>query len=256
MLEHWVIMAVNYRKKQEQYKHQISYFGKEFSRIKQYKLDPWMLTYIDRLKKYLLDKNFKNKTLIDIGTGSGYVAIEMAKLGMNVIACDLSRESLINAAEYKKQFKLRNLKLIECKAENISLKDNSVDYIVSIAVLEHIPDDYKAINEWKRILKPGGKMMIAAPISYRFVFPFFIPLSFIYDRHIGHLRRYTLQDLKRKFRLKIIKHMYSGHILKFLGFLISRIIRTNILDQLLEKIDKKGENRRYGATNIIVFFKK
>src|SRR3989344_5987374 len=86
-------MAVNYRKKQEQYKHQISYFGKEFSRIKQYKLDPWMLTYIDRLKKYLLDKNFKNKTLIDIGTGSGYVAIEMAKLGMNVIACDLSRES-------------------------------------------------------------------------------------------------------------------------------------------------------------------
>ena len=52
-------MAVNYRKKQEQYKHQISYFGKEFSRIKQYKLDPWMLTYIDRLKKYLLDKNFK-----------------------------------------------------------------------------------------------------------------------------------------------------------------------------------------------------
>lgn len=239
-----------------QYKHQLSYFGEEFRKIKDYKLDPWQKTYIDRAKKYLLDKQYKNKKLIDIGTGSGYIAIEMAKLGIDIIACDLTPEALDNIKNYKKKLKLQNITLINCKAEEIPLKDNSVDYLVANAVLEHIPDEEKVIAEWKRILKPGGKMMITVPLSYKFIFPLFIPIMYWHDRRIGHLRRYTLSTLQKKINLSVIKNIYSGHIRKFIGFLLLQIMHKDNLEEFLEKLDAREEHIRYGAMNIIVFFKK
>ena len=72
--------------KNTQYKHQLAYFEKEFSANSEYTLDPWKKSYIDRIKQHVLDKDFKNKTILDIATGSGYAAIEMARIGMQVIA--------------------------------------------------------------------------------------------------------------------------------------------------------------------------
>lgn len=244
------------KKIKEQYKHQISYFGDEFSKVKDYYLEPWQETYVERMKSYLLDKNYKNKTLIDIGTGLGYIAIEAAKLGLNVIACDLTAEALDNIERYKKKFNLSNIKLIECRAEKIPLRNQSVDYIVSNAVLEHIPEEEKAIKEWKRILKKNGKMMITVPIKYKFLLPLLVPIAFLYDKRIGHLRRYDLIELKEKFRMRILKYIYSGHLKKFFGVLISEVLRTKRLAKIIEEIESKEEKKRYGATNIVVFFKK
>lgn len=49
--------------------------------------------------------------------------------------------------------------------ENIPLENKSVDSIVSTQVLEHIKDPQKAINEFYRILKPGGCCLITVPQS-------------------------------------------------------------------------------------------
>src|SRR5258708_7543613 len=124
--------------KTKQYKKQRAYFDKEFSSVKTYQLDEWQKSYVDRIKEYMLDKNYENKTLLDIATGRGYVAIEMARLGINVIACDMSPEAIRNLERYKKQFNLKNLKLIICRAEEIPLNDKSVDYVTANAILEHI----------------------------------------------------------------------------------------------------------------------
>lgn len=246
-------MSIN---KKKHYKHQISYFGKEFSTMSEYKLHLWQKSYIDKIKKNLLGKNIKNKTLIDIGTGHGYVAVEMAKIGLNVIACDLTRESLDNIARFKKKFRLSNIRLIECKAEEIPLKAKSVDYIVANAILEHIPQEEKAIQEWKRILKPGGKLFITVPLKYRYIFPFFWIINFVHDKRIGHLRRYDLPTLQSKFQLIPEKHFYTGHIKKVMGVILSMLLKTNRFDEHLEKIDLKKQNKRYGSSNISVIFKR
>jgi ubiquinone/menaquinone biosynthesis C-methylase UbiE len=242
--------------KKQHYKQQISYFGKEFSTMSDYKLHLWQKSYIDKIKKHFLDKNFQNKTLIDIGTGHGYVAVEMAKLGMNVIACDLTRESLDNIKRFKTQFKLSNIKLIECKAEDIPLKAKSVDYIVANAILEHIPQEKKAIEEWKRILKPNGKLFITVPLKYRYILPFFWLINYIHDKRIGHLRRYDLPTLQSKFQLEYVKHFYTGHFEKVIGAVLSILLKTDKYNKHFEQIDKKKQNKKYGSSNISVIFKR
>lgn len=242
--------------KKKHYKKQLNYFEKEFSGVKEYRLAPWQKTYIGKIKNQLLGKNYKNKTLLDIATGSGYVAMEMARMGLNVIACDLSPQAIKNLEKYKKQYKLKNLKLIVCKAEDIPLKNESVDYIVANAILEHIPDETATIKEWKRILKKNGTMLITVPIKFRYVWPFFWPLNFIHDKRIGHLRRYDYDSLSKKFNLPIKKHYYTGHFVKVVGAIISIIFKFSNYDEQYEIIDQRNEDKKYGASNISVIFKK
>lgn len=240
--------------KKAHYRQQLAYFEKEFSINSVYKLAAWQSSYIEKIKKYLLDKDFKGKTLIDIGTGSGYVAIEMAKLGMRVIACDLSPQAIKNLENYKRQYQLKNLKPTVCRAEKIPLKDNAVDYILANAILEHMPNEKQTISEWRRILKPGGKMLITVPLSLKYVWPFLWIINILYDKRLGHLRRYDLKSLKEIFRLKARKVFYTGHLFKVLGVIFSELIGTHRFDEFLEKQDNKKQDIRYGANNISVIF--
>ncbi len=242
--------------KNNQYKKQRQYFDKEFSSVKNYYLEPWQESYIDRIKKKMLGKDYKNKTLLDIATGSGYIAIEMARLGLKVIACDLSPEAIKNLEKYKKQFKLKNLKLMICKAEKLPLKDNSVDFVTANAILEHIPDEMEAVNEWKRVLKKGGRMFVAVPLKFRYIWPFLWLPNYLHDKNIGHLRRYDLNTLKDRFKLKIIAHFYTGHLVKLVPVILSMLFKNHSCDEFFEKKDIKKEKKLYGANNITVIFNK
>ncbi len=77
-------------------------------------------------------------------------------------------------AFYKRFRKLKNLEytttdlnspLADVKADicNLPFKDNSYDFIICNHVLEHIPDDAKAMSELYRILKPGGTAILQIP---------------------------------------------------------------------------------------------
>ena len=244
------------KNKNKHYDQQISYFGSEFATVDKYELLPWQKSHVDRIKKYLLGNNYKKKKLIDIGTGRGYVAIEMAKLGLDVIACDLTREALDNIARFKKEFKLKNIKLIECKAEKIPIKSESVDFVVANAILEHIPQEREAITEWSRILKPGGRMYITVPLQYRYVWPFFWPINYIHDKNLGHLRRYDVSILQKKFGFKVTKYFYTGHFIKVVGVLLFIIWKTERFKKQLEIFDSKTVTKRYGANNVIVVLEK
>src|SRR3989344_2898266 len=238
------------------YDQQLRYFEQEFSHLSRYHLSPWQKSYVERARKFMLHKDFKNKKFLDIATGSGYMAIEMAKKGLNVVACDLSPTSINNLKKIKKKVKLENLKLVLCYAEDIPLPSNSVDYISANAILEHIPDENKAIIEWMRILKKGGRLYITVPLKFKYIWPFFWPVNYIHDRRIGHLRRYDLNDLQDKFNLTVKKVFYTGHLIKVFGVLTGMIFRSANFEELLEKIDKKYENNAYGASNISVVFEK
>jgi len=237
------------------FKKQIKYFDKEFSSMQQYELSEWQKSYIDKIKQYVLDKDFKKKTLLDIGTGSGYIAVEIARLGMHVIACDLSPQAIENLQKYKKKLKLKNLDLIICNAEKIPLRNGSVDYIVCNALLEHIPHEKKTIAEWKRLLNKKGKLFITVPLSLTYVWPFLWPINMVHDKNLGHLRRYDYGSLKNKFNLPIEKVFYTGHLVKVVGVIFSMILRTKKMDNWLERADRLTENFEYGANNISILFK-
>ncbi len=75
----------------------------------------------------------------------------------------------INATEYiQTNLYPENKDILKLDAENIALDDNSVDGIVCFNVMEHIYDFNKALDEFYRVLKPGGVLVLSNP----FLFPY------------------------------------------------------------------------------------
>jgi len=235
-----------------QHKHQEKYFDRDMKTWENYHLEPWQNSFLQRLRESFLKKGYKGKLLLDVGAGSGYVSVEMAKLGMEVIALDLSRQAVSNLEKFKKQYKLFNLKPVLGKAEKINLKDASVDYLVGNAILEHIVAEEETIIEWKRVLKKDGRIYITVPIKFRYIWPWFWPVNYIHDRRIGHLRRYDKVTLERKFGMNVEKVYYTGHLVKTIWVLMSLFVKSRKMDELMEKLDAKLNNFAYGASNISV----
>jgi len=244
------------RKDNEWFVKQIKFFDKNFSKIKKYKLRPWQESYIKRVKEYLIQKPYTNKKLLDVGAGHGYIAIEMAKLGLDVVACDLSPKAIEHLERNKKIFKLKNLKIVHCNAQSLPFANESFDHVVAIAILEHIPEEEKAIKEWKRVLKKGGKMYVVTPLLFRYLWPMLWPVNYVHDRRLGHLRRYDLATLKRKFKLKPVAQFYTGNLLKIVGLALTTILPSRKLDQIIETLDNLTSHLSYGANNITVIFQK
>ncbi|QQG47070.1 MAG: class I SAM-dependent methyltransferase [Candidatus Woesebacteria bacterium] len=247
--------------KKTHFKKQKEYFEKDLSFYENYdkSLNAWRLSYIKRIKKALHYK-YKKKTIVDVGTGSGYVAIEMAKLDSSVLATDIVESTLKNIIFYAKKKKLK-VKTLICPAEKIPIKAKTADLVVANSVLEHIPNESAAIIEWKRITKNNGKIFVTIPLSFKYIWPFFWLVNYLYDRMLGHLRRYDLNSLQKKFGLEIEQVYYTGHLIKFLWFLISRpflggIRSSSKIDYFFEDLDQKFENIPFGASNLVVIFKK
>ncbi|WP_445453395.1 class I SAM-dependent methyltransferase [Flavobacterium sp. 25HG05S-40] len=121
----------------------------------------------------IIRNEIKGKKVIALNLGSGN-----SDFGNDLINVDL--------------LPYQNVDVI-CDIENIPFKDNSIDYIINIAVLEHVPNPQRVIAEMNRILKPGGKMYCFIP----FMQPFHAsPYDF---------QRFTYEGMKYQFKdFKII----------------------------------------------------
>lgn len=106
--------------------------------------------------------NQKKLKILDIGTGTGFLALLLAQMGHDVTGADWSKTKLEKAKE-----KLNNSKIpvkfrIE-DAEKLSFEDNVFDAVVSRHLIWTLPDPEAASIEWARVTKPGGKVIVDVP---------------------------------------------------------------------------------------------
>lgn len=103
--------------------------------------------------------------ILDIGTGTGIVALEVArKLGEQgrVVGIDLSDGMLATAkGKADKEGLATKAEFLKMDAEALEFEDNSFDNVLSLYALRHFPNPEKAVAEIRRVLKPGGKAVIA-----------------------------------------------------------------------------------------------
>lgn len=216
-------------------------------------MDYWKMRYLQRFSENF--KEIKNKSVIEVGVGSGYMAIDLAKRGAKVTACDITLKNLIALYDFAENVGLENnLSLVCCSADRLPFKDSSFDYFILNSVLEHIPRETEAIDEIGRVLKKRGGLMITVPVKYKYIFPPLLPINLFHDRRIGHLRRYDDLSLRKKFpNFKVSKMYFSGHPLKVLKVVINMIVK--IFDEYkIEEEDAKLDGIKKWSSNLIAFF--
>ncbi len=105
-----------------------------------------------------LTGNTRNN-ILDVGTGTGFLAIMLAELGNNVKGVDIS-EGMMCVAKKKAKEKGLPVHFSYGDAENLDEPDNTYDLVINRHLLWTLPHPEEAISEWIRVLKPGGKLII------------------------------------------------------------------------------------------------
>jgi ubiquinone/menaquinone biosynthesis C-methylase UbiE len=101
----------------------------------------------------------KSISILDVGTGPGIIALLLAEQGHNVTGVDQSEEMLANARRNAQACNLA-VRFKQGDAEKLPFQDGSFDAVVNRHVLWTVTDPEKAIFEWWRILKPGGRIVV------------------------------------------------------------------------------------------------
>ncbi|MFC1663569.1 class I SAM-dependent methyltransferase [Patescibacteria group bacterium] len=99
--------------------------------------------------------------IVDFGCGNGILTYLLAEVvGSNgvIYALDNSKEVLIKLLE---DIKSKNIQTKKLESEIIPLEDNSVDAVVTLANIHHIPNKENIFKEFSRILRKGGRLIIS-----------------------------------------------------------------------------------------------
>lgn len=106
----------------------------------------------------------KGETVLDIGSGGGLdVFLASKKVGPEgkVIGLDMTEQMVEKARKNAIRGNYNNVEFKLGEIENIPVKDNSVDLVMSNCVINLVPDKEKAYQEIYRILKPSGRFVIS-----------------------------------------------------------------------------------------------
>jgi ubiquinone/menaquinone biosynthesis C-methylase UbiE len=110
--------------------------------------------------------SFKRGTLLDLGTGPGYLPIEIVKRSPS-IRCDgidLSRRLVKMArGNARKAGVADRLNFEVGNAANLRFEDESYDMVISTGMLHMLRDPVKVLMECYRVLRPGGEAWIYDP---------------------------------------------------------------------------------------------
>ncbi len=99
-------------------------------------------------------------TVVDVGTGTGILACELARLGIRVIAIDHSPRMLDAARAKIEREELAGIELRQGEASELPLDAATVDAALAHMVLHYLPSPGEAIREMARVVKPGGSVIV------------------------------------------------------------------------------------------------
>src|SRR4029453_7969323 len=97
---------------------------------------------------------------LDIGAAAGRNTAVLEEHGWESFALEYDEAGAMLAKD-------RGINVMRADATMLPLRDDQFDLAISFDVLEHIEEDARVVEEIKRVLKPGGSVLIAVPADPR-----------------------------------------------------------------------------------------
>ncbi len=110
----------------------------------------------EAIYKFIKEPLTKEMEVLEVATGTGLVAGEIADYVKSIEATDFSEEMIATA---KSQKYASNIKFSCADIFDLPFEDNQFDTVIASNVLHIIPEPEKAMQEIKRVLKPNGLLI-------------------------------------------------------------------------------------------------
>jgi ubiquinone/menaquinone biosynthesis C-methylase UbiE len=134
----------------------------------------WRRRYRDPQRTLAPLRLIDGETVLEIGGGTGLFTCEAARqVGVSgrVLSIELQRPMIQSLVQRIRRHGVLNIDVQQADGQRLPFGDQCVDAIFMIAVLPMIPDRVGALREARRVLKPGGRLLI----SEELIAPEYVP---------------------------------------------------------------------------------
>ena len=145
-----------------------------------------------RRRDFLLAGVRRGDRALDLGSGAGAFTAILAEVGAEAIGAEVAEAAIHRARAEHPELDFRQIPI----DEPLPFEDNSFDLVWSSEVIEHVADTARWLSEVRRVLVPGGRLLLTTPshgrvlVALRGVEPFSEPLG-------DHLHLYTRRSLRQ-----------------------------------------------------------
>ena len=148
--------------------------------------DPTSELWGEHRARYRFAQTFitKGQRVLDVACGSGFGLEMLTWFGAVPVGIDYAADVLREVS-----VKVRDTPLVCADAAHLPLGTDSMQVVVSFETIEHVPDASALVRELRRVLKPGGRLILSTPNRA------FGPL----ERHTVnrfHVREFTATELR------------------------------------------------------------
>ena len=109
----------------------------------------------------------KKGLLLDVGCSHGAFDFELARRGYTVVGVDINKESIGVGDKIRDSLRVKNLTFHHMDILSNDFPDKKFDVIIMFETLEHIKEDDRIIQEFRRILKDDGTVILSVPYAER-----------------------------------------------------------------------------------------
>ncbi len=119
-------------------------------------MEEYLQSYNHKTMRKVFELCGSGHKILDVGCGDGFIGRILMDNGNDVVGVEIHDEPIREARK-------KGMKVIKARAQKLPFKSNTFEIVVMAEVIEHFLETEAALAEVRRVLKPGGRVIITTP---------------------------------------------------------------------------------------------